>query len=132
MADLTPYILFPGTARAALTFYADVFGGETQLNTLAEMNRTDGPADAIAHGYLTGGPVKLFGADAGGEPSFHAEGMMFALLGTADSATLRQWFVRLSEGGRVLDDLQQRPWGAHDGVVVDQYGVTWLIGYEGD
>lgn len=132
MADLTPYILFPGTARAALTFYADVFGGETQLNTLAEMSRTDGPADAIAHGYLTGGPVTLFGADAVSEPSFHAEGMMFALLGTADSATLRQWFVRLSEGGQVLDDLQQRPWGAHDGVVVDQYGVKWLIGYEGD
>ena len=132
MADLTPYILFPGTARAALTFYADVFGGETQLNTLADMNRTDGPADAIAHGYLTGGPVKIFGADAVSEPSFHADGMMFALLGTADSATLRQWFVRLSEGGQVLDDLQERPWGAHDGVVVDQYGLKWLIGYEGD
>jgi PhnB protein len=132
MTDLTPYILFPGTAREALTFYADVFGGETQLNTLAEMNRTDGPPDAIAHGYLTGGPVKLFGADAVGEASFRAEGQMFALLGTADSAALRQWFARLSEGGHVVDDLQLRPWGAHDGVVVDRYGLKWLIGYEGD
>jgi PhnB protein len=132
MTDLTPYILFPGTARAALTFYADVFGGETQLNTRAEMNRTDGPADAIAHGYLTGGPVRLFGADAVDEPAFRAEGQMFALLGTADSATLRQWFSRLSEGGQVVDDLQLRPWGAHDGVVVDRYGLKWLIGFEGD
>jgi PhnB protein len=132
MTDLTPYILFPGTAREALTFYAAVFGGETQLNTLAEMNRTDGPPDAIAHGYLTGGPVTLFGADAVGEPSFQAEGQMFALLGTADSATLRQWFAQLSVGGRVVDDLQLRPWGAHDGVVDDRYGLKWLIGYEGD
>ena len=57
---------------------------------------------------------------------------MFALLGTADPATLREWFARLSEGGHVVDDLQLRPWGAHDGQVIDQYGLPWLIGYEGD
>ena len=27
--------------------------------------------------------------------------------------------------------LQERPWGAHDGTVTDRFGVTWLIGYEG-
>jgi hypothetical protein len=47
----TPYLHFPGTARAALTFYGEVFGCTVQLHTCAEVNRTDGPADAIAHGY---------------------------------------------------------------------------------
>jgi PhnB protein len=37
---------------------------------------------------------------------------------------------RLSEGGRVVDDLQVRPWGASDGQVVDRYGLHWLIGFE--
>ncbi len=101
MTDLTPYVVFPGTARAALTFYAEVFGGRVSLNTLADMSRTDGPADAIAHGYLSGGPVNLFGADAVSEPPYSAEGLMFALLGTAEPAVLRQWFARLSEGGQV-------------------------------
>ena len=32
---------------------------------------------------------------------------MFALLGTADPATLRTWFSRLSEGGRPLRDERQ-------------------------
>jgi PhnB protein len=132
MTDLTPYVIFPGTARAALTFYADVFGGHAILNTLADMSRADGPADAIAHGYLTGGTVNLFGADAVGEAAFSSEGLMFALLGTAEPTVLRQWFARLSEGGQVVDDLQSRPWGAHDGVVVDQYGLKWLIGFEGE
>lgn len=132
MTDLTPYVLFPGTARAALTFYADVFGGTVQLYTLADMSRTDGPADAVAHGYLSGGLVDLFGADSLSEPSFTASGLMFALLGTADPATLRQWFTRLGDGGEVVDDLQLRPWGAHDGVVIDRYGLKWLIGFEGE
>ena len=130
MSDPTPYIHFPGTARAALTFYGDVFGGEVQMFTLGDFNRTDGPLDAIAHGSLTGGPVALFGADAVDGPAFRSEGLLLALLGTADPDTLRQWFARLSEGGQVVDDLQVRSWGAHDGQVVDQYGLRWLIGYE--
>ena len=75
----------------------------------------------------------LFGADVSGdEPPFRSEGLMFALLGTAAPSTLRGWFSRLGEGGRVVDDLQKRPWGASDGQVIDRYGLHWLIGFEGD
>ena len=132
MSDPTPYIHLPGTAREALTFYAEVFGCGVEMFTLQDFNRTDGPADAIAHGYLTGGPVALFAADAVGEPALRSEGLMLALLGTVDPATLRQWFSRLSDGGNVVDDLQARPWGSHDGQVVDRYGLHWLIGFEGE
>lgn len=127
----TPYIHFPGTTREALAFYSDVFGGSVQLHTFGEFHRTDGPADAIAHGSLMEGPVRLFGSDvAGDEPPVHCEGMMLSLLGTADPSTLRNWFSRLSEGGRVVDDLQRRPWGAFDGQVVDRHGLHWLIGFD--
>ena len=133
MTDPTPYVHFPGTAREALTFYGDVFGCAVWLHTFAEFNRADGPADAIAHGGLTEGPVKLFGADVSGdERPVRSEGMMLALLGTAAPTALRTWFSQLSEGGQVVDDLQKRPWGASDGQVIDRYGLHWLIGFEGD
>jgi len=131
MTSPTPYVLFPGTAREALAFYGDVFGCSVQLHTFEEFNRTDGPADAIAHASLTEGPVRLFAADvAGNERPVRCEGIMLSLLGTASAATLKEWFSRLSEGGRVVDDLQTRPWGASDGQVVDRYGLHWLIGFE--
>ena len=127
----TPYLHFHGSAREALTFYGDVFGCSVQLHTFEEFNRTDGPAEAIAHGGLTQGPVALFASDvAGSEAPFRCEGMMLSLLGTADPPTLRDWFSRLSEDGRVVDDLQKRPWGASDGQVIDRYGLHWLIGFE--
>jgi PhnB protein len=133
VTDPTPYLHLPGTTRDALTFYGEVFGCAVQLHTFAEFHRSDGPAEAIAHGYLTDGPVALFAADvAGDEPAFRCEGMMLSLLGTAPPATLREWFSRLSEGGRVVDDLQRRPWGASDGQVIDRYGLHWLIGFEVD
>lgn len=133
MTDPRPYVLFPGTAREALTFYGDVFGCAVQLHTFAEFKQAGGPPDAIAHGGLTGGPVALWGADVSGDQRpVRSEGLMLALLGTADPSTLRTWFSRLSEGGRVVDDLQTRPWGASDGQVIDRYGLHWLIGFEGE
>lgn len=133
MTAPTPYLLFPGAAREALTFYAEVFGGMAQLYTYAEFNRTDGPADAVAHGQLSDGPVALFAADAAGdERPVRCEGLMLSLLGTAPAATLRTWFSRLAEGGRVVDELQSRPWGDTDGQVVDRFGLHWLIGYQGE
>jgi PhnB protein len=133
MTAPTPYIHFPGTAREALNYYGDVFGCSVQLNTLEDFNRTNGPAEAIAHGFLTNGPVSLFGSDViGEERPVQVEGIMLSLLGTAAPSVLHGWFSRLSEGGRVIYDLQVRPWGASDGQVVDRYGLHWLIGYEKD
>ncbi len=132
MTGLTPYLLFPGDAAEALSFYADVFGGETRLFSYAEAGRTDGRGDAIAHGMLVGGPVELAGADAAaGESTLQMSGMFFSLLGAADPETLAAWFAALAEGGEVIDPLQKRPWGDHDGTLVDRFGVPWLIGHEG-
>ena len=71
-------------------------------------------------------------ADVAGEdrPFRGGEGLMFSLLGTADRATLGQWFQRLAKGGRIVEDLQPRPGGAYDGQVVDRYCLPWLIGYQ--
>lgn len=133
MTAPTPYIYLPGTAREALTFYAEVFGGTAQLHTFDEFGRTDGPPGAIAHGSLVDGPVVLFAADvAGDESPLRSEGIMLALLGASAPSVLREWFTRLSEGARTVDDLQVRPWGAIDGQVVDRYGLRWLIGFEDD
>ena len=133
MTALVPYLHLPGTAREALNFYGTVFGCRVHLHSFVEFGRTDGPPDAIAHGYLSDGPVTIFASDvAGDEAPLRTEGLMLSLLGTAPASTLRQWFSDLSDGGRVVDDLQVRPWGAFDGQVIDRHGVHWLIGFEDD
>ncbi|GAA1655721.1 VOC family protein [Microbacterium flavum] len=131
MTGLTPYLHFAGDAREALGFYRDVFGGVLVLNSFGDFGRTDGPADAVAHGMLQGS-VELFASDvAGGEEPLVLRGILFSLLGTAEPAELERWFAALGEGGEVLDPLALKPWGDHDGQVRDRFGVTWLIGYQG-
>ena len=108
-----------------------MFGGDATSHSFADFGRTDSPGDYVAHGEIHG-PVTLFAADTGlDEPSFAAEGLLFSLLGAADPTTLHRWFDALSEHGEVVDPLQRREWGAHDGQVNDQLGLTWLIGYQG-
>ena len=133
MTALAPYVFLPGTAREALHFYAGVFECSVEMHTLEDFGRTDGPAEAIAHGFLADGPISLFAADATGDQCpLRSQGMLLSLLGAAPPATLREWFRKLAQGGQIVDDLQTRPWGATDGQVIDPYGLHWLIGYEGD
>ncbi len=71
------------------------------------------------------------GSDAvGDQPSVRVEGLMLALLGTAEPETLHTWFERLADGRRVVDPLGPKPWGASDGQAVDRFGLHWLIGCE--
>ncbi len=125
-----PYLLLPGTAREALERYRSIFGGEVRLHTFGEFGRSDGPAEAIAHGVLSG-PVSLYAADAGtGDAAFSSTGLFLALLGAVEPEVLHEWFAALGAGGTVLEPLEQRAWNAWDGQVRDAFGVTWLVGYE--
>lgn len=124
------YVYFPGTAREALNFYADVFGGELSLHTYEDFGRSDGPPEAVAHGVLNG-VVALAGSDAAeGQTTVRLEGIMLSLLGTAEPKVLHEWFDKLSVDGSVLDPLSPKPWGASDGQVIDRHGLHWLVGYE--
>ena len=50
--------------------------------------------------------------------------------GPRNRAVLHEWFDKLAVGGRVVDPLAPKPWGASDGQVIDRHGLHWLIGYE--
>jgi PhnB protein len=47
---LNPYVSFDGTARQAMEFYRDVFGGDLRTNTFGEYGQADSPdADKVMH-----------------------------------------------------------------------------------
>ncbi|WP_343900489.1 VOC family protein [Arthrobacter rhombi] len=130
MASPMIYVSFPGTAREALGFYAEIFGGELSVYTNKEFGNVEAPPEAIAHGELRG-TVSVAGSDTSpGGQSVKFEGLMLSLLGTAEPQVLHEWFDKLAVGGQVVAPLEPKPWGASDGQVIDQYGLHWLIGYE--
>jgi PhnB protein len=55
-------------------------------------------------------------------------GTNFSLsLSGEDEPTLRKYFEQLQEGGTVVMPLEKAPWGDTFGMLVDRFGVSWLV-----
>jgi PhnB protein len=126
---LNPYISFPGTAREAMQFYENVFGGTLVLNTFGELGGADAPSpDNIMHGMLeTDRGFTLMGADT--PPGMeHQPGNNIAVsLSGDDDAELRGYWEQLSGGGTVTMPLEKQMWGDEFGMCVDRFGIAWMV-----
>jgi PhnB protein len=126
---LNPYINFSGDARAAMEFYADVFGGTPTLNTYGEFGSPDSPeADKIMHGMLeTSSGFTLMGADAPPGMELRPGDNVAVSLSGDDVDELRGYWEKLSDGGTVTVPLEKQMWGDEFGMCVDRFGVHWMV-----
>jgi PhnB protein len=131
--QLDPYLSFgDGKAREALEFYGSVFGGSVELNTFGEQPDMPGNdpslGDLVMHGALHGDQgIHLMAADAApgmGEPT--ASSTQVSLSGD-DDAVLRGYWDALVDGGTVTVPLETAPWGDTFGMLVDRFGVPWMV-----
>lgn len=137
MATLNPYLNFRGDAKDAMQFYHSVFGGDLVSNTFAEFGMPVDPseADLVMHSQLTTpSGFTLMGSDtpshldwSKGENAFSV-----SLSGSdAENAELSGYFEKLAEGGEITQPLVAAPWGDSFGMLVDRFGVTWLVNIAG-
>lgn len=127
---LNPYLNFEDQARAALEFYHSVFGGTLNVSTFADFGQAQDPADAdkIMHGQLEGdNGLVLMAADTPGHMEYRpAAGFSVSLSGD-DDAALRGYYDKLVDGGTVVEPLEVAPWGDAFGMLVDRFGISWLV-----
>jgi len=131
---LNPYLNFRGTARDALERYQQVFGGELTLSTLGEsgMEVAPGESDWLMHGQLeTSDGFTLMAADVPTSMSLVEGSAHSVSLSGDDETALRGFWDGLLEGGTVTVPLEQAPWGDTFGMLVDRYGVAWLVNIAG-
>jgi PhnB protein len=126
---LNPYLNFKDNARQAMEFYKSVFGGELTISTFADLGAPveDDEKDLIMHSQLEGSSIVLMGADTPNHMEF-SEGKNGSIsLSGDDESTLRGYWDGLSAGGQVGVPLEKAPWGDTFGMVVDKFGVGWLV-----
>ena len=131
---LNPYLNFRDNAREALEFYHSVIGGELTLSTFADFQSAHDPSEnnLIMHGQLDGpNGLTLMGADTPKDMGYREPGGFSISLSGDDEATLRGYWDKLAEGGSILQPLEVAPWGDAFGMLVDKYGVTWLVNITG-
>lgn len=130
---LNPYITFTGTAKPAMEFYKEVFGGNLTMNTFAEFGATDVPnADQIMHAMLeTDSGYTIMASDLPpGMPHTPGSAISVSLSGD-DGDELRRYWTKLSDSGTVQMPLEKQMWGDEFGQCVDRFGITWLVNIAG-
>jgi PhnB protein len=129
---LNPYINFPGTAREAMTFYQEVFGGELVLTPFGQYKDPSAEAtpldDNIMHSQLeTPSGYTLMGSDgAPGQEVKPGNNFSVSLSGD-DAEQLRGYFAKLAEGGTINTPLEKQMWGDEFGDVTDRFGISWIV-----
>jgi PhnB protein len=126
---------FKGDCEAAFTFYAQHLGAEIGAifryggSPLANQVPEDW-SDKVMHGNLTLGGQRLTGADVAPQSYESPKGVSLALQIT-DAADAERIFQALAAGGTVMMPLEKTFWAERFGMVVDRFGVPWLINCEG-
>ena len=133
--QMSPYLSFKGECEAAFKFYEQCLGGQPGAifryagTPLADHVPADW-SDRVMHGSLTIGGQVLMGGDVAPDKYEAPKGFSLSLQikNTADAERL---FNELAQGGRVVMPLERTFWAERFGMLVDRFGIPWLINCEG-
>lgn len=129
---ICPYIFFNGNARAALTRYAEVLGGELQIMPAGDMPSDafpipDDRKDWVMHGTLISPAGTLMASDNLFGESARMDGAAVQL-SFATAAEAKDVFDQLADGGEVTMAWAPTFWSAGFGTCTDQFGTSWMVG----
>ena len=131
---MQPYLLFNDQCEAAFKFYEQCLGGKIEaMITNGNSPMADKiPAerhDKILHARLVVGDQVLMGSDC--PPEHYEKPQGFSVSLNIDTPTEAERIFRsLAENGGVRMPLQQTFWAARFGMLVDQFGIPWMINCE--
>ncbi|MBV9200508.1 MAG: VOC family protein [Alphaproteobacteria bacterium] len=131
---LNPYLSFNGQCEAAFNFYEQCLGGKiVAMMTFAgsPMEEQTPPQwrNKIMHARLTVGDEVLMGSDAPPERYQGAKGFSVTI-NIENAADAERVFHALAQNGTVQMPIQETFWATRFGMLVDQFGTSWMINCE--
>lgn len=135
--QLNPYLMFKGNCQEAFEFYERALGGKIETihryaGSPAESHIAPEWRDKVMHARLIAGGQVLMGSDAPPEQNSGAPQGFSVSLTVEKTADADRIFQALSEGGYVRMPIQKTFWALRFGMLVDRFGVPWMVNCEGD
>jgi PhnB protein len=128
------YLSFNGDCEAAFQLYERTLGAQAgQIfryagTPFAERVPPDW-SEKVMHGSVTIGDQLLAGADVAPDQYEPPKGISLSLHpDTVDEA--ERIFEGLADGGKVLAPLEKTFWAERFGMVVDRFGIPWMVNCE--
>ena len=129
MTKLSPYLVFNGNCREAMTFYHECFGGALEVMKVGDApianERPPETHSLIMHADLKNDDFVLMGSDSMWDGEVSGGGAITILMETDDESKLRRYFAALEKDGEVSVPLELQFWGELYGQLKDKYGFIW-------
>jgi PhnB protein len=136
---LNVYLTFNGNCEEAFNMYRSVFGGNfAMVSRFKEMPPQEGQpalpehlANMLMHISL---PISketmLMGSDADealGSPAITAGNNFSISISAIDEKEADRLYAALSDGGNAVMPMAMQFWGSYFGMLVDRFGINWMI-----
>jgi PhnB protein len=135
--SLHPYLFFTNTTRQAMTRYHEIFGGDLEIMSAADLPQGEATPfetadDFVIHAALTFGDGDLLMASD--DPSGDGSGVKGAAINVTidDTDDARRIFEALADGGSVDMALGETFWSPLFGACTDRFGVAWMVNVASD
>ncbi len=140
ITKIFPYLNFDGTGQEATHFYVDVLGGDlVGISTYGEAPDMGGgempeaAKDMVMNAQINfnnGNTLMISDVPPGmGMPFQKGNNVSITVL-YDDIEEARGIFNKLSEGGKVIMELQKTFWSPLYGNLTDKFGIDWQISVE--
>ena len=134
MSTVSPYINFDGRCEEAIEFYKKALGAEVMMLMRFKDNpeppppgtHPPGVENKVMHSTLRIGNSIVLASDGRCSGKLNFDGFALSLSATAP-ADADRWFNALSEGGRVEMPIGKTFFSPRFGMVVDKFGVFWMV-----
>jgi len=129
MLGVNPYIAFKGNCREAIEFYKSALDAEVLFTqTVGESRMSDmGPAENIMHCTVKVGNSTIMMCDDPRPDDAAGGGKISLAIGLNDPERAKQIFGNLAQGGSVVMPLEKTYWAEAFGMVIDRFGVKWMV-----
>jgi PhnB protein len=132
--QVNSYLLFNGQCEAAFKFYEECLGGKIEgmmthgQSPMAQQVSPDWHSKII-HARMIVGQSVLMGSDAPPEQYEVPKGFSVSI-GVKESAEGERIFNELAKNGKVQMPFQKTFWSVGFGMLVDQFGIPWMVNCE--
>ncbi len=139
MAQVNPYLIFNGDCEAAFLLYKSVFGGEfPYMGKFGDMPPAEGQPELpeeeknrVMHVTLPIGNTILMGSDTNSLAGEVKMGENVSISINVDSREeADSIFTGLTDGGVVKMPMTDTFWGAYFGMLIDKFGIHWMINFD--
>ena len=125
--SIAPFLMFEGTAEAAMDFYVSLFPGSSVQSIARYGDEGPGkPGSVILAAFVIKGQT-IMCIDSPAKHDFGFTPSVSLFVECADVEEIDRLFAALSDGGQVLMPLDAYPFASRFGWTNDRFGVSWQL-----